>query len=70
MQKHAFYVKYALVSKICKIKICNIISLSMMKTHLLHVIAYKDMNMHYMQNPVFKYNLEICTVKINCFCKN
>jgi hypothetical protein len=24
-----------------------------MKTHLLHIIAYKNMNMHYMQNPVF-----------------
>jgi len=27
-----------------------------MKTHLLHIIAYKKMNMHYMQNPVFSYN--------------
>ena len=27
-----------------------------MKIHLLHVIAYKNMNMHNMLNPVFNYD--------------
>jgi len=35
-----------------------------MKTHLLHVVAYKNMNMHYMLNPVFNYNKNL--IYIHC----
>jgi hypothetical protein len=52
----SFYRKYTLVPKTCKIKMYNIIYLDMIEIHLLHVIGFKNMNMHYMQNPVFSHN--------------